>query len=98
MYYIRSEDMGVVYIGPFSTAERAVSHMVCYFPAYRKVPNSGYKDEVVEQLEPGYMVISPEEDIINWEEEEIRTKVLAEGGTLADAEETIAEAREEGYL
>lgn len=67
--YIRAEDLGIVYIGPFPTREAAQEHMSRYFPAYRST-ESGYNDSIVEQITDGpmTMVITPEADIIDWKE------------------------------
>lgn len=66
--YIRSEDLGVQFIGPFPSRAAAQAHLDEHFPAYRK-EQSGYKDQIVEAVEEGYSTISPAQDAAMWAEE-----------------------------
>ena len=74
MAYIHSEDMAIVFVGPFESAEAAQTHMDRYFPSYRKT-EGGYNDFVIEGYPEspyvGYKptIVSPEDDILDWEAE-----------------------------
>ena len=65
--YIRSEDRGIVFVGPFPSQEAAAAHINLYFPDYRKQP--GYLDQIVDTLPEGELLISPEQDAVMWAEE-----------------------------
>lgn len=68
MIFIRSEDMAVVFVGPFPSREAAEQHMDRFLPIYRKT-ESGYSDTIVD-ITPtlGDTVITPEQDAQMWEE------------------------------
>ena len=68
--YIRSEDLGIQYIGPFPSRAAALAHIGEHFPAYR-TEQKGYSDTVVDQIPEdwGWPAISPEQDAAMWAEE-----------------------------
>lgn len=75
MAYIHAEDLATMFVGPFESAEAAQAHLDLHFPAYRKVPNSGYNDYVVDTPDDEYFfAVTPEVDIANWAEEKARSE------------------------
>jgi diadenosine tetraphosphate (Ap4A) HIT family hydrolase len=72
MWFIHSEDLATVFIGPFSTREAAQTHLETHIIPIRQ--GGGYNDYVVETPDEDQpFIISPERDVARW------TEVEAEG-------------------